>query len=347
MKDGASGRPLGKGRFRTVDLEALEKSLTSLEKKLRAHGFPSPARAGAGVEKYTNSGHRIFWNINKQLSRGVLGIGAGALNDKLIFSGFARAAGFRTADILGVCTRETFFRPADRMVLQVPEGLSQLEGRVFAKARSGRRGGKGCFIIEAANGRLTMEGTPSTASEVARRLRSFGAQGAILERCITPHAEMKRLYPNSVNTLRVLTSTLDGPARVVAITQRMGRGSRVVDNSLAGGIYAGVDLESGELVGPAVSKKKDRYAVHPDTGVAIEGFRPPHLAAVMGECVTLHQVYGHLPTVGWDIAVGPDGPLIVEGNTYWSAGLHRAFDPTFLYHLALDLDRSDYLTSAG
>ena len=33
--------------------------------------------------------------------------------------------------------------------------------------------------------------------------------------------------------------------------------------------------------------------------------------------------------VGWDLALAPDGPTVVEGNTYWNGAMYMALDDRF------------------
>jgi hypothetical protein len=94
-------------------------------------------------------------------------------------------------------------------------------------------------------------------------------------------------------------------------------GSRVVDNFHAGGLASPVELNDGRL-GPSVFKSRPELLVaHPDTGAAIAGRVLPHWPAVKQLALAAHQQFGALPSIGWDIAITEDGPVIVEGNSVW------------------------------
>ena len=82
-------------------------------------------------------------------------------------------------------------------------------------------------------------------------------------------------------------------------------------------MIAPVDLATGRL-GPALRREGRLLAPtprHPDTGVAIEGFQLPHWEAVADLARRAHDVARGMPAVGWDVAITPDGPVLVEGNT--------------------------------
>ena len=53
---------------------------------------------------------------------------------------------------------------------------------------------------------------------------------------------------------------------------------------------------------------------HPDTGLAFAGFQLPHWAAATALAVRAHAALPAIAVVGWDVALTPDGPVIVEGN---------------------------------
>ena len=167
------------------------------------------------------------------------------------------------------------------------------------------------------------------AYEAIRRLPD-----GVIEGYIDQHPEMKRLSPNSVNTLRVVTiQTQDNipgvePNKVhfVYAGVRMGQGNSVVDNLHQGGMIAILDLETGKIETNAVDFKNCVFEKHPDTGTVIKGFRIPHFEKVKQLIETAGA--GIPAYLGWDIAITPDGPIIVEINTHPGAdGLQTAYLP--------------------
>jgi hypothetical protein len=93
--------------------------------------------------------------------------------------------------------------------------------------------------------------------------------------------------------------------------------NHVVDNLHAGGIAAAVDLESGKL-GPASNLGGDCRLGwldrHPDTGARITGAQLPEWGEVRDFAIRAHKAFGDRVVVGWDIAITPGGPVLVEGN---------------------------------
>lgn len=135
----------------------------------------------------------------------------------------------------------------------------------------------------------------------------------LVEQFLVQHDEMAKLYPDSVNTVRLITY-LDKQDRfhVIAGVLRIGNGG-VIDNFAGGGMFTMLDDEGVAMYG-AVDKHSHAYAVHPATGVRIEGFRVPMYAEMLAMAEELAHRLPHTPYVGWDIALTPDGPAILEAN---------------------------------
>jgi len=134
----------------------------------------------------------------------------------------------------------------------------------------------------------------------------------ILEEFVTQHPELSRLAPDSVNTIRIVTFRRDDTVTVLARVLKMGTGAPI-DNFGAGGVYTTLD-EAGVALYGAIGNSGRVLQVHPQTGVEIVGFQVPRFAEVLALADRLARVVPEIPYVGWDIAVTPDGPIVIEGN---------------------------------
>ena len=135
----------------------------------------------------------------------------------------------------------------------------------------------------------------------------------LIEEVVEQHKDMNKLYPYSVNTLRVVTCNVDGEVTVMFRALRIGSGKNVVDNFNSGGMMSVVN-EEGIITKPAMNKKGDLFKVHPDTGTSIEGFKIPLFDEAIKFCCDAAKVVPEVGLVGWDIALTPDGPVMIEGN---------------------------------
>lgn len=187
---------------------------------------------------------------------------------------------------------------------------------------------RGAFALRVEGGAVWVDGSPSTLDG----LRGLLTERYLVQDRVVQHPEVAELHPASVNTLRVLT-VLDGDdARVFGVIQRMGRGGSSSDGHGAGGVGVSVDTEAGRLrarglvrVGPDAGW----YDRHPDTGVAFDGRAVPSFDDVRDLSCRFHEALPFFHTVGWDVAVTPEGPLFIEANENWGAASPLSIEPDF------------------
>jgi hypothetical protein len=174
--------------------------------------------------------------------------------------------------------------------------------RALAK-NPGGVGGSGIDIIDAAS-----------VVDLAALRRSLLADGKpLVEEFLTQHPEMARIYPGSVNTLRIVTYR--DPSDVVHVLARVfkiGNGG-FIDNYSGGGMYTMVD-ENGVALHAAYDGEGTVFVDHPATGVRIEGFQVPMFDRVIAFAEDLARRVPEMPYIGWDIAITPDRPIVIEGN---------------------------------
>lgn len=148
----------------------------------------------------------------------------------------------------------------------------------------------------------------------ARFRAEVTAQGqTVLDEFIVQHPEMSALYPDAVNTVRLITF-LDKDDRVhlLAAVLRIGNGD-VIDNFASGGMFTMLD-DDGVALYPGVDKNSNVYREHPVTGTPIVGFRVPLYSEVLDLVAALARRTPEAPYVGWDIAITANGPVVIEGN---------------------------------
>ncbi len=141
---------------------------------------------------------------------------------------------------------------------------------------------------------------------------------------IRQHEYAATIFPDSVNTVRLLTmiDPETNEAFIPAAVHRFGTvESGPVDNWSAGGMTAGIDRETGVL-GRAVTYPgtRDRlwHDAHPDTGEPIAGVEIPGWKRVREVVREIATTYGDtLKYVGWDVVVTADERpfVIIEGNS--------------------------------
>ena len=153
----------------------------------------------------------------------------------------------------------------------------------------------------------------------------------VIQERVRNHPRLAELSgTGSVQTAR--TVTFIGPdrrPRVLFACFKVVASDHASDNfdyGNSGNLLGNIDLESGRLenvVGKARSGiGLDPHTHHPRTGHLLEGFVLPHWPALVRQAEEAALKFWPLRTIGWDIAIGPDGPVILEGNVWWDA-LHN------------------------
>ena len=147
----------------------------------------------------------------------------------------------------------------------------------------------------------------------AFRAEVTAAGQSTIDEFIVQHPAMSVLYPDAVNTVRMITF-LDkrGTVHLLAAVLRIGNGD-VIDNFASGGMFTMLDSD-GVALYPGVDKQSNVYAEHPVTRTPIVGFRVPMYDRVWSLTQELARRTPEAPYVGWDLAITPDGPVVIEGN---------------------------------
>ncbi len=139
----------------------------------------------------------------------------------------------------------------------------------------------------------------------------------LCEEVIPQHPDLDRLWPHSINTVRAMTILKDGETYVWGVLFRVGKTEgKPVDNFNNGGLMMPVDVETGVIHCPGVDLQGKLYETHPVTGVPFNGFQIPCWKEIMDLVKEAAKVVPTVGYVGWDVAVTPTGPVLVEGNEY-------------------------------
>lgn len=193
--------------------------------------------------------------------------------------------------------------------------LARDKGLLALKPDEGSHG-EGFFRLAYKDGEYTLNGEPASESRVLAILQDAANQYIVTE-FIVMHPVIAEIYPNSVNTIRVIVFKKDG------ITPEIGNAymrigslkSGYVDNTAAGGMLAKIDVESGRF-GDGQSLENGRVVpcpVHPDTGVLIEGI-VPNWELAKRKVLEIATDLPQLEYLGFDLAITAEGIKLPEIN---------------------------------
>lgn len=240
------------------------------------------------------------------------GPGSTPLNDKTAYAEHCQRHQIRTAPLLAL------FRDGQT---ELCCDAVELETDFFVKPIAGR-GGKGAerWDFVGPDDYRSPTGERLTRDQLLSRLARKSRKTPLLaQKRLTNHPTLEPLNNGALSTVRVLTCLNEAEEpEIVGAAMRMATGeNHVVDNLHAGGIAAAVDLETGVL-GSASNLGADARLGwidrHPVSGAPITGAQLPMWGEVREFAVRAHRAFGDRIVIGWDIAITPDGPVLVEGN---------------------------------
>ena len=184
-----------------------------------------------------------------------------------------------------------------------------------------------CKPIDGSSGQGILKCTPEDYADPAALYARLKADGiGIVEDKVIQHPDIAALCPTSVNTIRVATLLGDKKEGIVYAYIRIGNG-KVMDNVDCGGMAAPVDLESGVISGVGANKAGEAFEFHPMTNTRIPGTKIPYWDEVKAMCLSAMHVVPQVRFVAWDVAITPDGPVFIEGNSFPSHAI-----PQFAAH---------------
>jgi hypothetical protein len=267
-------------------------------------------KAGGYLTRYeTKNGimKLLTWQLTDYEHRTVLA-------DKLKFAAFCTAIGVPTPPLLGI---------ARDGVLTLEDGAAgKLDQDLFIKPvkSKGSRGIDVFSSIGPGRYRDRAGAEIDRAALMERVAERSKTQALMVQRRLSNHPDIADLAEQSLLAIRVITckSDLDQDAIVtyafIRIITRL-EPSWPVSYELG----IAIDLATGKL-GPATGDKEkwllEWWDVHPVTGAQVTGRMMPHWEEIKAIALKAHNAAQGRLLVGWDIAVTPDGPLLLEGNSY-------------------------------
>lgn len=174
-------------------------------------------------------------------------------------------------------------------------------------------GGYGCFFLS----------KESLEEQLSMHANNLLSNSYIHEAYIEQHELINAIYPHAINTLRMVHYIdKDETVHIISTFMRFGTGNSITDNTSSGGFAIAVNAKTGALQGVGrqeISRGAAVFKEHPDSLHKLEGFKVPYFKEA---CSLVKTFAEYFPSriVGWDIAITPNGPVMIEGNH--NPGLH-------------------------
>ena len=231
------------------------------------------------------------------------------LTNKNTLSIFARGLNAKMPHNILMCNQNGYYDSNfNRIELSEAVEILKNAGKVFIKKTTESCGGAGCSIGNFVNG-INIDNNIS----VLETVKSLGNDFCI-QNLLVCHESIRRIYPHSVNTFRIITYILEGKVYHCPVIMRIGLGGGFIDNASAGGIFIAVE-DDGVLHKTAFTEYRKEYSIHPDTHVVFEGQRIEHLDKAIRLAERLQYAIPQVGIVNWDFTIDEMGePVLIEAN---------------------------------
>ena len=156
--------------------------------------------------------------------------------------------------------------------------------------------------------------TPDTDYEALYK-RLCDNKQYLVEETIKQNEQMDRLSPSSINTIRMVTLLHEGKAHFMYALVRMSNGTNCVDNICSGGMYVSIGADGVIHKNAYCDATGVYYEEHPFTHTKFNGFEIPMFFEAVEMCKKAALVVPQVGYIGWDVAITPTRPVLVEGNT--------------------------------
>lgn len=245
------------------------------------------------------------------------------LRDKFVFGQYLKSLGFNSPENIAVINHGSVRLLKDNTYISI-EDLLKMELDTFCKGVDGERGDT-VFPLVIKCGQIFINKEPVTIQDFKDKLKGTMY---IIQNRIKQHPSISRLYPLSINTIR-LTTIYNRKTRTVdffSATLRIGANNSYLDNWSLGGLMVNIN-EEGKLDKYGYFKPGygGKVTAHPDTSILFEGYEIPFYDKCVNKAKELHSFLYGIHSIGWDIAIDEMGdPIFIEGNDNWAITLPQA-----------------------
>lgn len=238
------------------------------------------------------------------------------LGDKMQLFAWCERAGLpHSAPVMLIEDGKQIWQAADPLDLDQDLFVKPRVGRGAAGVSVYRRNAAFQYVNEAGR-RLKLGGL------VSEIIGKFGTRSMMVLPWLRNHPAIADMAKDSLITIRAVTVLNEElqPELVVAYLRVL---AKLEPSWPAKGpiseYAAAIDLETGrlgEMTGDKPECLSEWYQRHPVTGVEIVGRQVPQWNEIAELAERAHAICRDRILVGWDIAVTPQGPVLIEGNSY-------------------------------
>lgn len=217
-----------------------------------------------------------------------------------------------------------------------------LPDHFIVKDRHGAYGGGFEAYDKTEEGFLSSKGLAFSEQELVKVFDDPDSGPLIIQERVYDHPDLATLSGSgALQTVRVITyRDSRGFITPLYFHGKLINPGNIIDNfsgGATGNLLSFGNLATGKLEGAVRGHPSgmglETVTVHPASGRAIAGFKLPLWEETLDAAINAHHAFEDFKAIGWDIAVTPTGPMIIEGNIWFDP-------PLFAPHIMANEDWS-------
>lgn len=240
------------------------------------------------------------------------------LRNKFYFGIFTDTFGVDSGKNIALISNQLCYSITDKKTETINEIIAKLStGEYFVKLVGGECG-CGIFRLRKDADSIYIDGQRANVDKLIELISTgqFLIQGKIEQ-----HPSLSALHESSINSIRLVTikNVKTGNVSVFPSILRVGTGGSFVDNTSQGGLALGIDMQTGKLYEYGFYKPQfgTKVPKHPDSGIIFKDYTIPYFEEAKKTAMMLHTMLPDVYSIGWDVAIGKEGPIFIEGNDNW------------------------------
>ena len=240
---------------------------------------------------------------------------SGILNNKSIFHKHTHKHNLKTANLVTetktnslywpkqkeYCNADLIFKPFHGNQSRGIERWDRVSDRKYVRIRGGRR--SSAILTPEALLRRFSDRSKNTPYIVEERLNN--------------HPELLPFTDGRLAVIRLLTTwNKSGKHELLCALITLPHSGDITDFIVSNFVFSHIDIHSGRMKGGHRFEPGFPFSdYHPDSKTKISGNILPCWEELIDLSLKAHQTLPGVVVVGWDLAITPQGPVIIEGNT--------------------------------
>jgi len=217
----------------------------------------------------------------------------------------------------------------DEFIYEI-HALLERKGKIILKPLS-MSGGSGFILLSRIENKFTINNVDISENDLNKRLS--GLDKYICTEHIVNADYIKKIYPYSCNTIRILTiwDFEENKPYIARAIHRFGNNpQKTVDNVFSGGIASEIDIKTGILSKAYLWSSvniNETSDIHPVTKKMIAGVKLKNWEGILIQLNEIAFTMPFVPYMGWDIAITDESFKIIEINSNPDVEMLQVFQP--------------------